>query len=79
MRDAAAVEDAGIPAIAIIHDVFARAAQLQAEVLGRPDLTRIVVPQGQPESSDDDVDRLARGILDEITAVLAASAASAAR
>jgi len=73
VRDAAALEDAGIPAIALIHDVFEQAAQLQAEVLGRPDLTRIIVPQGHPEPSGEDVDRLARGILDKIKALLAAS------
>lgn len=73
MRDAAAVEDRGIPSITLIHDVFEQAAQLQADVLGRPKLTRIVFPQGKPEMSDEEVDGLARGVLDRITTLLAAS------
>ena len=73
MHDAAAIEDAGVPAIVLIHDVFEQAAQLQAEILGRPDLTRVIFPQGKPEMSDEEVDRLARQALDKVHAILSAS------
>jgi hypothetical protein len=72
VRDAAAIEDAGVPSIALIHDVFEHAADLQAKTLGRPKLTRIVLPQGRPEASDEQVDALAREAFRKIMAVLAA-------
>ena len=73
MHDAAAIEDAGVPAIVLIHDVFENAAQLQAEILGRPALTRVIFPQGKPEMSEGEVDALARQALDKVMAILSAS------
>lgn len=73
MHDAATIEDAGIPAIVLIHDVFENAAQLQAEILGRPNLTRVIFPQGKAEMSEGDVDALARQALDQVMAILSAS------
>jgi hypothetical protein len=73
VHDAAAIEDAGVPAIVLIHDVFENAAQLQAEILGRPSLTRVMFPQGKPEMSDVEVDQLARQALDKVMAILSAS------
>jgi hypothetical protein len=71
VRDAALLEDRGIPAIALIHDVFKSAAELQAALLGRPDLTLVIFPQGKPEQSDQDVDSQARGVLERVLALLA--------
>ena len=73
MHDAAAIEDAGVPAIVLIHDVFENAAQLQAEILGRPSLTRVIFPQGKAEMTDGEVDQLARQALDKVMAILSAS------
>ncbi|MGH9356561.1 MAG: hypothetical protein ACRD10_10570 [Terriglobia bacterium] len=53
--------------------MFEHAAQLQAEILGRPDLARVVYPQGKPEMSDDEVDALGRQALAKIVIILGAS------
>ena len=73
MHDAAQIEDSDIPAIVLIHDVFAQAAILQADILGRSGLNLVIFPQGKPEMSVEEVDRLARQALDKITAILSAS------
>ncbi|HVB97746.1 MAG TPA: hypothetical protein VNJ12_00230 [Candidatus Dormibacteraeota bacterium] len=73
MHDAAAIEDAGIPSIVLIHDVFQQAAGLQAEILGRRGLARVVFPQGKPEMSDEEVDQLAGQAVDQVMAILRAS------
>ena len=73
MHDAAAIEDSGVPAIVLIHDVFEHAAQLQAEILGRPNLTRVIYPQGKPQMSDDEIDALGRLAVANIVAALGAS------
>lgn len=73
MHDASAIEDAGVPAIALIHDVFQHAATLQAEVLGRRSLVRVIFPQGKPEMSDEEVNQLAGQAVDQVMAILKAS------
>ena len=73
MHDAAQIEDSGIPAIVLIHDVFEQAAKLQADILGRPGLNLVIFPQGEPEMSVEKVDRLARKALDKVTSILSAS------
>jgi len=72
VHDAVSIEDSGVPAIALIHDVFEHAAQLQAEILGRPDLARVIYPQGKPEMSDEEVDALGRQVLAKIVVILGA-------
>jgi hypothetical protein len=73
VHDAAQIEDSDIPAIVLIHDVFEQAAILQADILGRSGLNLVIFPQGKPEMSVEEVDRLARQALDKITAILSAS------
>lgn len=73
MHDAVSIEDAGVPAIALIHDVFEHAAQLQAEILGRPDLARVIYPQGKAEMSEEEIDALGRQALAKIVVILGAS------
>lgn len=43
MRDAIALEEAGIPTISIAHKNFEKAARIQAKLLGYPDLPILVV------------------------------------
>lgn len=73
MRDAAAIEEAGVPTITLVHDVFERAAKLQAEVAGRPDLPMVIFPQGKPEPSEEEVDRQAHHALERIVALLSST------
>ena len=72
MRDAVALEDAGLPTVTLVHDVFEQAAKLQAEALGRPELSMVIFPQGRPEQTDEEIDRQAKLALDRVLAVLAA-------
>lgn len=73
MRDAVALEESGVPTVTLVHDVFERAAKLQAEALGRPELHMVVFPQGPPEQTDGEVDRLANLALERILALLASA------
>jgi len=73
VHDAAQIEDSDIPAIVLIHDVFEQAAILQADILGRPGLNLVIFPQGKPEMSVEEVDRLAWQAVDKIIAILSAS------
>ena len=61
----------GLPTVTLVHDVFERAAKLQAEALGRPELPMAVFPQGPPEQTDAEVDRLANLAFERILARLA--------
>lgn len=73
MRDAVALEESGVPTVTLVHDVFELAAKLQAEALGRPELHMAVFPQGPPEQTDEEVDRLASLAFERILALLASA------
>ncbi len=50
MWDAINLEKQGVAAVAVVHDVFEKAAKAQAVALGMPDIRMVVYPQ--PELSD---------------------------
>ena len=54
MRDGINLEQSGVPAIVISHNVFEKAAKAQANALGVPDL-RILV-YSQPKGDEEEVE-----------------------
>ena len=51
MRDGINLENKGVPAVVISHDVFGKAAQAQSMALGLPELRVIIYnqPKGKPD------------------------------
>lgn len=54
MLDAARFQKQGIPTIAIVWDIFERAAHSMASLQGVPALPIVVVPQVEVGDTDDD-------------------------
>lgn len=54
MRDGINLEQSGVPAIVVSHNVFEKAAKAQANALGVPDL-RILV-YSQPKGEEEEVE-----------------------
>ena len=53
MRDGIALLSAGHPTLVYVHDVFERAARVQAKALGMPDLRIYVYPQNRSGEPDE--------------------------
>ena len=48
MRDTVALEEAGVPSVLIVDDVYESIGRATAKLLGYPDLRVIVIPQPKP-------------------------------
>jgi hypothetical protein len=70
LRDVLSFEQAGRPAVLIASSVFAQAASDQAELLGAPDLRRVLVSHPVQDRSDDELTAMAAGAVQEILAAL---------
>lgn len=66
MRDGINLEQAGVPAIVISHDVFEKAARAQSRALGLADLRLIIYPQPKGEQADVEGAEAARDVVDQL-------------
>ncbi len=66
MRDGINLENKGVPAVVISHDVFGKAAQAQSIALGLPELRVIIY--NQPKGKPDEVEgsRAAKQVVDQL-------------
>lgn len=68
MADGVALEQAGVPAVTVVGEPFARAAELKKKTLGLPDFSLVVVPV--PRSRDAayaEAERVAQSVVAAIT------------
>ena len=70
MHDGAALEERGIPSVAICSDVFFAAGKVQAKALGYDDLEPITVGHPIQSLTPDQVRSRADGIVEKISAAL---------
>jgi hypothetical protein len=70
LRDVLSFEQAGRPAVLIASSVFEQAATEQAELLGAPDLARVLVSHPVQDRTDDELVAMAAGAVQEILAAL---------
>jgi hypothetical protein len=70
LRDVLSFEQARRPAVLIASSVFAQAATEQAELLGAPDLRRVLVSHPVQDRNDDELTAMAAGAVEEILAAL---------
>ena len=66
MRDGINLENKGVPAVVISHNVFGKAAQAQSSALGLPELRVIIYDQ--PKGKPDDVEGalFAKRVVDQL-------------
>ena len=70
MWDAINLEKQGVAAIAVVHDVFEKAAQAQAFSLGMPDLRMVVYPQPELSDVESSASEAARQVVDSIAGMM---------
>lgn len=70
LRDVLSLEQAGRPAVLVATSVFAQAASEQADLLGAPDLRRVLVAHPVQDRTDDELRSMARGCIEEVLAAL---------
>ena len=70
LRDVLDFEREGRPAVLVASDVFAGAAERQAQMLGQPAARRAFVPHPVQDRTDDELRELARAVVDELLAAL---------
>jgi hypothetical protein len=68
LLDATRLRKRGVDAVAIVWDVFEKAARAMAKLQGIPDLPIFVIPQMAPGEDDDDQRRKAKGCLPDLVA-----------
>ena len=66
MRDAMAMEKAGVPTVLVVHTVFERAARSQLQTLGEPDLAVITYIQPKPGETEAEECQKAREVAAQI-------------
>jgi hypothetical protein len=71
LRDVMELELLGTPAVLVASNAFRQAADAQAELLGQPELRRVLVPHPIQDRTDDELQELARGALDSLLAAVA--------
>lgn len=71
LRDVMELELLGTPAVLAASSVFRQAADAQAELLGQPELRRVLVPHPIQDRTNDEVQELARGVVDSLLAAVA--------
>jgi hypothetical protein len=74
VHDAIALEDRGIPTVAIHTNTFLNSAVAHARAYARPDFRSLSVPAPIANVSAEDVRRKAEGVIDEVIAVLTTEA-----
>ena len=70
LRDVLSFEQAGRPAVLIASSVFEQAATDQTELLGAPDLRRVLVSHPVQDRSDEELAAMAAGAVQEILVAL---------
>ena len=65
-----ALEAAGIPTVFVASEPFASAARTQSEVLGMPDLPRVLVGHPIQDRTDEEMVALADAAVDEVLSCL---------
>lgn len=73
MWDAIRLEKEGVPTFLVVHDIFADAAQKQANAGGIAGLRLLVYPQPPPGESEDQARSSARQIAEAIEGFLGPS------
>ena len=71
LRDVLEFEKEGRPAVLVASDVFIPAADKQARMLGQPEARRTFVPHPVQDRTDEELQGLARSIVDDLLAELA--------
>lgn len=66
MWDAINLEKRGVATVAVVHDVFEKAARAQAFSLGMPDLRMVVFPQPELSDVESSAPEAARKVVDAI-------------
>ncbi|MDP2954063.1 MAG: hypothetical protein Q8O76_12195 [Chloroflexota bacterium] len=66
------LEQKGIPAVLVSHDIFEKAAHVQAQVMGLPAMKVVVVSYPKPGEDKEGTRRRAESILEEIANSLVA-------
>jgi|TARA_B100000809_G_scaffold258534_1_gene301901 hypothetical protein len=64
--DAINLEKQGVAAVAVVHDVFEKAARAQAIALGMPDLRMVVYPQPKLSDVESSAPGSARQVVDSL-------------
>ena len=70
LRDVAAFEQLGIPAVLVASDVFRDGADAQAAALGLPELRRVLLPHPIQNRTDEEVTALADTFAPAVLAAL---------
>ena len=73
MHDIADLETRGVPSMFIASDVFAQAAESQANALGFPTVQRVFVPHPIQDRTDEEIRALADSAYDSICDALSSS------
>ena len=55
MHDTVRLERKGIPTVALVHDRFEVAARTQARILGLPSARIVILPEGKPGETTQDL------------------------
>jgi hypothetical protein len=71
LRDVMELEVLGTPAVLVASSAFRQAADAQAELLGQPELRRVLIPHPIQDRTDDELRELARGAVDSLLAAVA--------
>jgi hypothetical protein len=66
LRDVISFEEAGRPGVLVASQVFADAAEAQADALGAPDARRVLVPHPVQDRTDDELTAMARAAVDDL-------------
>jgi hypothetical protein len=74
--DAIEIEKRGIPTITIVHDTFARAAELHARVLGLKDIPVVIEPAPDSGVVGEHVEAFADETLEQVVSALVSNAAA---
>ena len=70
LRDVIELEALGRPAVLAASSAFKTAADEQAQLLGQPELRRVLVSHPIQDRTDDELRALARAALDELLAAV---------
>jgi hypothetical protein len=73
LRDVLEFEKEGRPAVLVASDVFTGAADKQAQMLGQPEARRAFVPHPVQDRTDEELQALARSVVDDLLEALARS------
>lgn len=70
MHDGSALEERGVPSVAVCTEVFFAAGKVQARVLGHSDLEPLTVPHPIQSLTPDQIRERAEGAVEELVARL---------